>query len=74
MGNLQDQLANQDEKTSQSIASAQNAAIRHAEVVAQNLKKNIDQQTADQQTALNAQFADVKSAASDYLEQDQVAP
>lgn len=64
VGKLQDQLTDAEAQTSQSIAKVQNAAIRHADSVAQNLRQNIDKQTSDQQEALNAQIASVKDAAT----------
>jgi hypothetical protein len=61
VGKLQDQLTDEEAKTSKSIASVQSAAVRHADQVAQTLKTNIDKQS-EQQEALNAQIADVKTA------------
>jgi len=62
---LQEKLDNTQQQTTQSIAKAQDAAKRHAEVVAENVEKTLEKKNADQQEALNAELAGVKNAASD---------
>ena len=62
---LQAKLETTEEQTSKSIAKVQNAAQKHADVVAGNLAKTIEQKNAEQQAAVNAELAGVKNSVSD---------
>jgi len=65
VGNLQDQMTSENEQTSRSIAKAQTSAIRHADAVAKNVQAKIQEQSSEQNDAMKAELAGVKSAASD---------
>ncbi len=62
---LQAKLDSTEQQTSQSIAKVQDAAKKHADVVAGNLEKSIEQKNAERQAAVNAELAGVKNSVSD---------
>jgi hypothetical protein len=62
---LQSQLSDTAQETTQSIAKAQSDARRHAEQVAGNVQKTLEQKNAESQEAINAELAGVKNAAAD---------
>lgn len=62
---LQSQLSSTEQETSQSIAKAQEAARRHAELVAGKVEQTLEQKNAQSQEAINAELAGVKNAAAD---------
>jgi hypothetical protein len=62
---LQSQLSSTEQETTQSIAKAQNDARRHAEQVAGNVQKTLEQKNAESQDAINAELAGVKNAQAD---------
>ncbi len=62
---LQSQLSSTEQETTQSIAKAQDAERRHAEQVAGNVQKTLEQKNAESQDAINAELAGVKNAAAD---------
>jgi chromosome segregation ATPase len=66
---LQSQLSTTQEKTSQTIAKVQDVAKRHADAVAGNLEKTLEQKNAERQEAVNAELAGVKNAAADTASQ-----
>ena len=70
---LQAKLETTEQQTSQSIAKsmavAQEAAKRHADVVANNVAKTLTAQSAEQQAAINAELAGVKNSVSDTASQ-----
>jgi len=66
---LQSQLSDTEQKTSQSIAKAQDAARRHAEAVATNVQKTLEQKDAESRDAINTELAGVKNAAADTANQ-----
>jgi chromosome segregation ATPase len=65
VSDLQSQLSSTEEKTTQSIAKVQDSAKRHADVVAGNLEKTLEEKNA----ALNDELAGVKNAAADTASQ-----
>lgn len=66
---LQSQLSDTEQETSQSIAKAQSDARRHAEIVAGNVQKTLEQKNAQSQEAINEELAGVKNAAADSASQ-----
>ena len=62
---LQAKLADTEQQTTQSIAKVQNLATKHADIVAGKMQKTIEQQDADRQAAVDAEFAGVKNTVSD---------
>ena len=69
VSDLQAQLASTAQQTNQSITKVQDAAKRHADTVAGNVAKTIQQKNAEQQAAIDAELAGVKNAASDTASQ-----
>jgi chromosome segregation ATPase len=65
VNDLQSQLSTTEQKTTQSIARAQELARRHAEQVAGNVQKTLEQKDAEAQEAINTELAGVKNAAAD---------
>jgi chromosome segregation ATPase len=65
VSDLQEKLSNEEQQTTQSIAKVQDAAKRHADVAAGNVQKSLEQKSAAQQAAIDAELAGVKNAASD---------
>jgi len=65
VSNLQSELSTTEAKTSQSIAKVQTAATRHADTVAGNLEKTLEQRNAERQAAINDELAGVKNSAAD---------
>ena len=69
VSDLQSQLSTAQQNTTQSIAKVQDAAKRHADVVADNVAKTLEQKNAERQAAINEELAGVKNAAADSVSQ-----
>ena len=67
---LQSQLSSSEQETSQSIAKAQDAARRRAELIAGNVQKTLEQKNAESQDAINAELAGVKERGSRFRQPD----
>jgi chromosome segregation ATPase len=70
---LNAKLEDTEQKTTQSLAQSlakvQDAAKRHADVVASNVQKTLEKKNADETDAINAELAGVKNSVSDTTSQ-----
>jgi hypothetical protein len=65
VSDLQTQLSSTEAQTSKSIAKVQDVAKKHADVVAGNLEKTLEQKNTERQEAINQELAGVKNSAAD---------
>lgn len=66
---LQEKIETTEQQTSQSIAKVQDAAKKHADAVAGNVARTLEEKSAEQQAAINAELAGVKNSVSDTASQ-----
>jgi len=69
VSDLKSQLSTTEQQTTQSIAKVQDVAKRHADVVAGNVAKTLEEKNAERQAAINEELAGVKNAAADTANQ-----
>jgi hypothetical protein len=62
---LQGRLADEQQQTSQSLASVRDSAKHQADIAAGRVQKSLEEKSAAQQEAINAELAGVKNAATD---------
>jgi len=65
VSDLQSKLSDAQQQTSQSLAGVRESARRQADNAASKVQKTLEQKSAEQQEAVNAELAGVKNAASD---------
>jgi hypothetical protein len=69
VSDLQSKLDSTEAQTTKSIASVQDAAKRHADAVAGQMAKSVDEKNEARQAAFNDELAGVKNAAADTASQ-----